>query len=1304
MAKFEYDPAERCLNIYALNSNEFENKDFMKQLGNIMTNIEDVNSAVLYVDKKRYREFVWDGSSMTSVYRHSLGEELPKIPFFRKFRKEIISIKIARSQAITTQAYGGRSKVHYAIAGELTFIDYRATRENKYHILSFGFFDGTEGLNGTYFAKSQEEAETIKSALKVGDYVQAYGSISQNKYTNDLDMDVRGINLIANPDEREDRAPKKRVELHLRSNMSEQEALGSIEEYVERALRWGHSAIAITDTATIQGYKGAKDVAQKYNFKMIYGLDAFVVDDITPIGNAAPDGYTLDDRYVVFDIETTGLSSLNDQIIQIAAVRVEGRQIVDSFSSYVYLDRPLPQKIKELTNIDDESLKNAPELDSVMNSFMEFVGGDVLVAHNAGFDIGFINKWLIEKGYPARKAMDTEALSRLFLEMKSHRLDKVAKRLDLGGFNHHRADADAEITGKILIALFNICGEHGISTISELNDYYLEHMDVSAYRKNRITILIRSEEGRTPLYRLMSDGFLYNDKSLRLSKLLENREHLLLGSGTEDGFLMDAAFSFVGEEELERIASMYDFIELQPAANFVSETSENSENKFNSLEQAREFFKSMYDLAKKVGAYPVATGGVCYMDPDDQISRDILIANRNNSAYVYGGDKHFRTTDEMLEEFSYLGDAAENVVVEYPIVIASLTEPINPVPDGKFPPEILGADDELRSICYGNAKAEYGETLPNLIEGRLSKELKSIVKNGYASLYITANRLVKKSNDDGFLVGSRGSVGSSLVAHFGGISEVNPLPPHYHCTECSYTEFVENSPVVGCDLPIKKCPKCGKEMKREGFDIPFEAFLGFKGEKEPDIDLNFASIYQSTAQRYCEEIFGEGHTFKIETVQSYKEKRAIGDVEKYKESEHKNWSKAAIMHYAHKMIGVKKASGQHPGGVLVLPEGYEMEMFSPISKVVVTIDGVDEEVRATHFDYSVMEGTLLKMDVLAHEVPTMLNMMEQYTGFDPDDVRLDDPETLAIFNSTGTLGFEEEGSVGSLGIPEFGTKNVMDMLKLLRPNSVTELVKISGLSHGTNVWHGNAKEDIESGRVEFNEVISTREDIMNKLVARECDASDAFKIMERVRKGKGVNEEDLATLKRVGMPDWYIESCQKIQYLFPKAHAAAYVMQSLKVAYYKVHFPQAFYCAHFNIKIADFDSEVICAGLDRVSSAILDIDANPKPTDREIANQNEYYIAEEMYRRGINMLPVDLYRSDPQKFSIVGNDILPPLMAAKGVSESGALSIAAAREDGKFISIQDLKMKTGIKKNEIEGLRIAGCLDNMSERNQLSLF
>lgn len=1285
---FQYDKKNSTLNIYLDAYEELKLGD-VKELVKIVPGLEFVN-AHTFDGKAHVLYCSWsnEGGSLT------VNQVFPK-PVFTPDAKVF---KPVNSRNITPIANVETDKRH-TIVGTVSMVDVRPLRTEKV-LIKIGLCDETGGIFAKYFAENASEAKHF-GAIKIGSRVKLTGSVSFDTFDNEICMMISNINVLPQSDKRQDLASRKRVELHCHTNMSEQDGLADVKSLVARALEWGHPALAITDHASVQAYIDAYAQAKEHGFKVISGMEAYVVDDMSSFCGAVEESRALSGEFVVFDIETTGFSARSDEIIEIGAVKVKGFEVVEHFSEFVNPGVPIPAEITELTGIDDSMVRDAEGIESVFAKFCDFVGDSPLVAHNADFDLSFVNIRCERFGKPYFTSIDTIELARQLLDIKRFGLSTVARHLKVSLENHHRAVDDANATCTIFLHFLRMLTEKGLSTIGEVNAYYAENAKFERMRASHLVLLMRNADSRIPLYELISDSNLKHFDGvpkILLSELMAVRHHFLIGSSDDQGMLYDSVLMCKPQDVIDYHASYLDFIELFPVDNFAYQFRKGF---LKTAEQVQDINRAMVALADKLRKVPVATSNAHFLDPEDELVRNIVLEGRLTRSYENEAPLYYRTTDEMLREFSYLGDRAEEIVVDNSLLLASMTELVKPVPDETFPPTIPGADDDLRNICYQNAHALYGDQLPELVETRISTELNSIIKNGYASLYMISNIMVKKSLDDGYSVGSRGSVGSSLAAFLGGISDVNPLPPHYHCGSCKHTEFIK-TPLVGADLEPKNCPVCGSELHRSGFDIPFEAFLGFKGEKEPDIDLNFAGVYQSTAQKYCEVLFGEGHTFKAGTIGTYADKTAYANVKKYEEARGLKWHPAYIQYLSNKINGVKKSSGQHPAGILVLPKGMNINQITPV-----TMANSDEGgVVTTHFDYHMISGRLLKLDVLGHESPTVLKLLHDFTGKDFLEIALDDAETLSIFSGVEALKLKKDIGlkVGTLGVPEFGTPFVLGMLEETKPKTVTDLVRISGLSHGTNVWLNNAREQVVSGEVPFNEVIATREDIMNKLIAKGADASVAFQIMEKVRKGKGVNSDDLAVLKKVDMPQWYIDSCMKISYLFPKAHAAAYVMQSIRIAHYKVHYPLAFYATYFTMKVADFDALTICAGEKAVAESLQAIENSDSKTSKDGSRAIVLRIAQEMYSRGIEMLPVDLMESDATNFRIVDGKLLPPLQAIQGIARAAALQVQAAREEGDFKSVEDFKKRTGINKTSVEALESIGAFEGLSKTNQMSFF
>lgn len=1186
-----------------------------------------------------------------------------------------------------------------AIFEGLTFAsDSRRTNKNSI-IQTFAISDGTGSLMCKIFCK--DESEMIKN----GSYIRVKGDIAFDTYSRERMAVIRDINL-AEPNRRKDHAEKKRVELHLHTNMSSMDAIESAKNLIKQAKEFGHPAVAITDHGVVQAFPEAMEQAAKSDIKVIYGVEGYFIDDTKKVlkeHNNLP----LSQTFVVFDIETTGLSSLNDKITEIGAVKIQDGKIVDRYSQLINPERKLSPKIIELTGITDEMLQDQPPIEDVLPQFMEFVGDAMFVAHNSDFDTGFIKQNCQVLGLPYHsKAIDTVAISRAILtDLKSHKLNIVAKRLGIKLENHHRAVDDAQATAEIFLRFLEIFKEKGVQRLDQVNQKFV-NTDYRSKHPNHITILAQNPTGLKNLYKIISDAHVKHfHKQPRILKSVLNqyREGLIVGSACESGEVYQAVLKNRPMNELAEIISYYDYLEIMPWDN----------NEFmikkgivSSKEDLQDINRKILDLGNKFKKIVVATGDVHYIEKHDGVIRDIFKAAQKFSKDPDNGSLYFRTTEEMLDEFSYLGEEnAYRVVVENTNRIADSIESFKPIPDGTYPPIIEGSDVELREMCYNKAQRIYGDPLPEIVQKRLDRELNSIIGNGYAVMYIIAQKLVTKSVKDGYLVGSRGSVGSSFAATMSDITEVNPLPPHYICPNCRYSEFVtDGSCASGMDLPDKDCPKCGTTLIKEGHDIPFEVFLGFKGDKEPDIDLNFAGEYQSRAHKYTEELFGEDYVFRAGTIGTVAEKTAFGYVMKYMEEYDVKLSTAESMRLRDKTTGVKRTTGQHPGGVMVVPDYKDIYDFTPIQHPA---NDSKSGVLTTHFDYNSISGRILKLDILGHDVPTIIKMLEDFTGQNATEIKLDDKTTMGLFTSTKPLGCDLSAiscETGTLGIPEFGTKFVRQMLLDTKPTTFAELLQISGLSHGTDVWLNNAQDLVRSNIVTLKDVISTRDDIMNFLIQKNLEPLTAFKIMENVRKGKGLTEEHIAAMQENDVPPWYIESCQKIKYMFPKAHAAAYVMMSFRIAYFKVFHKEAFYAAFFTTKAEDFDVDVISKGKDTVLALIKEIEA--KGNEASVKEKNMAIVLEvayEMYQRGVELLSVDLYRSDATKFKLVDNKLLPPLISIQGLGETVAYKIAeeSARE---FFSLEDFKKRTKATQAVMDTLKAHGCLKDLPEQNQLSLF
>ncbi|WP_245662082.1 PolC-type DNA polymerase III [Melghirimyces thermohalophilus] len=1193
------------------------------------------------------------------------------------------------------------------IRGSVFKAEVRELRSGR-TLLTFNVTDYSDSIAVKVFARDKEDAAKL-GRVKDGMWLAIRGSVQFDTFARDLVVMANDLKEVP-PHKREDRAEEKRVELHLHTAMSAMDGVHDAESMVKQAADWGHPAVAITDHGVLQAYPDAYAAGQKHGIQVIFGLEAFVVDDGVPIVTRPSDRALKEDSYVVFDVETTGLSAVHDEIIELAAVKVEKGEIVDRFEAFINPHRPLSATITELTGITDDMVKDAPDLSDVLPRFLSFIQGCVLVAHNARFDMGFLQEGCkkIGKDPVDNPVIDTLELGRfLYPRLKNHRLNTLCKKFDIDLTQHHRAIYDAEATGYLLWQMVKDCEEREILRLNQLNNFTGER-DLSRLRPFHAIVLVENYTGLKNLYKLVSRSHLeYFHRMPRIPRsLLEKyREGLIIGSGCEKGELFEAALQ-KSPAEVEEIANFYDYLEIQPV-----EVNQHLVEKgiVEDQERLREANRLLVEIGQKLNKPVVATSNAHYLNPWEATYREILAFNQTGGFRNRGplSPAYFRTTDEMLEEFSYLGEeTARKVVVDHPRDIAARIEEVKPFPDGLHTPIIEGADEELRRICYETATQLYGDPLPEIVEERLEKELGSILKHGFGVIYLISHKLVTKSLADGYLVGSRGSVGSSFVATMSHITEVNPLPPHYVCPECKHSQFITDGSVAsGFDLPDKDCEQCGAKMKKDGHDIPFETFLGFKGDKVPDIDLNFSGEYQPRAHKYTEELFGQEYVYRAGTISTVAQKTAFGYVKKYEEDRGIQWRNAEIDRMVEGCTGVKRTTGQHPGGLMVIPQNMDVYDFTPIQRPA---DDVKSETITTHFDYHAISGRLLKLDILGHDDPTVIRMLQDLTGVDPKTIPVDDPEVKKLFSGTESLGVtpEEIGTVtGTLGIPEFGTRFVRQMLEDTKPTTFGELVRISGLSHGTDVWLNNAQDLVRSGTAVLAEVISTRDDIMVYLIYKGMEPSIAFKLMEKVRKGKGLTDEEADLMRNHGVPEWYIDSCRKIKYMFPKAHAVAYVLMAIRIAWFKVHYPIEYYATYFSVRADDFDVELVLKGADAVKKAIQEIEEKGTgATPKEKGLLTVLESVREMLARGLSFQPVDLYRSDATRFLVDGDSLIPPFSSVAGIGTNAANNIAQARKEGEFLSIEDLQKRSRISSSVVDVLRRLGCLENMPESNQLTLF
>ncbi|MCP1144082.1 PolC-type DNA polymerase III [Lysinibacillus endophyticus] len=1179
-------------------------------------------------------------------------------------------------------------------------------------LLELKMTDYTDSILVKMFSRDKEDPEMMNK-LKKGMWIKVRGSVQNDTFVRDLVIMANDINEI-HKESRKDLAPEgeKRVELHLHTPMSQMDAVTPVDQLVGQAAKWGHPAIAITDHAVAQAFPEAYSAGKKHGIKIIYGVEANLVDDGSPIAYAEQHINLDDATFVVFDVETTGLSTAYDTIIELAAVKIKEGKVIERFERFANPHRPLSAKIIELTHITDDMLRDAPEVDQVVTEFKEFIGDAIVVAHNASFDIGFLYTAYEKAGITGvvHPVIDTLELSR-FLNptLKSHRLNTLCKRYGIELTQHHRAIYDTEATGELMLHLLKDAKEQGIHYHDEFNKQINKNESYKQSRPYHCTILATDNDGLKNLFKLISIAHTqtyYRVPRIRRSDLINLRKGLIIGSGCSNGELFETMMN-KSPEEAEKVAEFYDYIEVQPKPVY-SQLIEGGviHDEWN----LEDIIRKLVKLGKKMGKPVVATGNVHYLHETDSVFRQILVGSQGgaNSLNRYKLPAvHFRTTDEMLKEFDFLGpDLAKEIVVTNTQKIADMVGDVKPIKDELYTPKIEGSDEEVTNLTYEMAHKIYGEELPEIVKARIEKELKSILGNGFGVIYLISAKLVKKSLSDGYLVGSRGSVGSSLVATFMEITEVNPLPPHYICPNCKNAEFFDDGSVgSGFDLPNKECPKCGAQYKKDGQDIPFETFLGFKGDKVPDIDLNFSGEYQPHAHNYTKVLFGEDYVYRAGTIGTVAEKTAYGYVKGYGTDNNITYRGAEVDRLVQGCTGVKRTTGQHPGGIIVVPDYMDIYDFTPVQYPA---DAQDAEWRTTHFDFHSIHDNVLKLDILGHDDPTVIRMLQDLSGIDPKTVPTDDPEVMKIFSTPKSLGVTEEQigcKTGTLGIPEFGTRFVRQMLEETKPSTFSELVQISGLSHGTDVWLGNAQELINSGTCVLSEVIGCRDDIMVYLIYQGLEPSFAFKIMESVRKGKGLTEEMEAEMRAQKVPEWYIDSCKKIKYMFPKAHAAAYVLMAVRIAWFKVHHPILYYAAYFTVRASDFDLIAMTQGSAVIRSRIDEINAKGlEASKKEKDLLTVLELALEMCERGMSFKKVDLYRSKASEFIIDGNSLIPPFDAIPGLGTNVAKAIVAAREEKEFLSKEDLQQRGRVSKTIIEYLDTLGCLDGLPDANQLSLF
>ncbi len=1206
------------------------------------------------------------------------------------------------------------------IEGEISNLEAKELRSGKM-LVSFDLYDGSSSISCKSFIKPGQFEDAF-SKLKKAKGVKLQGNSGYSKFSGEIEVIANTIieGKALKKNIRTDNAEVKRVELHMHTQMSQMDAMTSATDLIKRAMSWGMKSIAITDHGVVQAFPEAHKLLGRDNpdMKVIYGVEAYLApDERSSVKNIKDQ--SIDTTYCVLDLETTGFSPKLEKITEIGIMKIQNGKVIDSFSCFVNPEKPIPPRVVEVTNITDDMVRDAETIQQVFPKMLKFIGDSVLVAHNAEFDIGFLRHYAKELGYDFDFTyLDTLTLAQdLFPEFKTYKLGRIAKNLGIKVDVAHRALDDVDTTVKVFNIMLQMLKDRGAEKLKDIDIYALDEASKAVSYKKLKTyhaiILAKDYVGLKNLYKLVSYSHLdYFYKKPRILKSMYKKysEGLILGSACSEGELFQAILLGKSDEEIEAIAADYDYLEIQPLGNddYLVRNEEVPDREY-----LKEINKKIISIAEKQNKLVVATGDVHFMDPEDEIYRRILEAGQGFKDADNQAPLYLRTTEEMLQEFSYLGEEkAYEVVVENTNKIADMCEQISPISPEKCPPHIDGCEQTIKDIAYGKAHELYGDKLPEIVQERLDRELDSIISNGFSVMYIIAQKLVWKSNEDGYLVGSRGSVGSSVVAYMTGITEVNALPPHYRCPNCKYSDFNDYGYMNGFDLPDKKCPECGENMDKDGMDIPFETFLGFNGDKEPDIDLNFSGEYQAKAHRYTEVIFGKGTTFKAGTIGTIAEKTAFGYVKKYYDERNKSVNKAEITRIAVGCTGIKRTTGQHPGGIIVVPKGREIFEFCPVQHPA---DDPDSDIITTHFDYHSIDQNLLKLDILGHDDPTVIRMLQDITGINPHKIPLDDKETMSLFSSTKALGVTEQqinSKVGTFGIPEFGTKFVRGMLVDTMPTTFSDLLCISGLSHGTDVWLGNAKDLIDGGVItSISDAVCCRDDIMVYLIKKGLPKNTSFKIMETVRKGKALKDPEKwaeyeALMREHEVPEWYIDSCKKIKYMFPKAHAAAYVMMAFRIAWFKVHVPKAYYAAYFSIRAKAFDAEFMIFGKEKVKEKMNEIimqgnEAAPKDKDM----YDDLEIVLEMYERGFKFLPIDLYKSNATKFIVEDEGLRPPLNSISGMGNVAAESIYnAVHEEVPISSIDNLKKRAKIGNSATELLRKFGCLKGLSESDQVSFF
>ncbi len=1276
--------------------------------------VEHADTAVQeHKEEKKARKKASIAKKEQSFRRKPKYKDDPMLLYGRNCEGELTDIKDIQDEI-------GEVVVH----GQITFLDTREIRNEK-TIIIFHITDFTDSISCKIFVKN-EQLPDIMGALKKGGFYRIKAVAIYDKFDREIGLgSVAGIKAISDfREKRQDNSMEKRVELHLHTVMSDNDSVVQIKDIVNRAHDWGHPAVAITDHGVLQGFPIARHAYEDLKlpeddpFKIIYGVEAYFVDDLGDLA-VNSQGQSLDETYVVFDIETTGFNSQNDRIIEIGAVKVIEGKITETFSEFVNPQMPIPYRITQLTTITDNMVKDAGTIEEILPKFLDFCKGSVLVAHNAGFDTGFIQENCKRLNLPYDyTVVDTLGLARCLMgHLGKYTLDNICKHLNIILETHHRAVDDATATGKIFVKFIDMLKEKEIYDLNQVNEFAGQSIDlIKKGRTYHGIILVKNNIGRVNLNRLVSESHItYFNRRPRMPKSLieKYREGLIIGSACEAGELYSALVDQRSDETIAKIVSFYDYLEIQPVGNNEFMIHSDRIENVNSKEDIQKLNQRIVELGEEFHKPVAATCDVHFLDPDDSIYRAILMAGKGFKDADQQPPLYFRTTEEMLQEFSYLGsEKAREVVITNPNKINEMIENISPIHPDKCPPVIENSDQELREICYNKAHEIYGPDLPKRVTDRLERELTSIIGNGYAVMYIIAQKLVWDSNDHGYLVGSRGSVGSSFAATMSGITEVNPLPAHYICPKCHYVDFdseqvqkYAKKGMSGFDMPDAVCPKCGTKLIKEGQDIPFETFLGFKGDKEPDIDLNFSGEYQGKAHAYVEVIFGKGKAFRAGTIGTLAEKTAYGYVLKYLEEREISKRRCEIERLAAGCTGVKRTTGQHPGGIIVVPHDKEIYDFTAVQRPA---NDVNTPIITTHFEYHSIDGNLLKLDILGHDDPSMIRRMEDITGIDAKTIPLDDKGVMGLFHGTETLGITPEDidgtPLGSLGVPEFGTDFVIQMLQDTHPQSFSDLVRISGLSHGTDVWLGNAQTLIENGDAEISTAICCRDDIMVYLINQGMDEALSFTIMEAVRKGKGLKPEWEEAMKEKNVPDWYIWSCKQIKYMFPKAHAAAYVMMAWRIAWYKVYHPLAYYAAYFSIRAKAFSYEDMCLGKEHLNERMRQIKNTPK---HEVKNADldllrEMKIADEMYARGYEFLPLDIYKAKAKDFQVMDGKIMPALTSIDGMGEKAAMQVEEASKGEAYTSLENFRNRTKAPQTAIDKMKELGIMGDLEETDQLS--